>query len=88
MRRVVLVSFLVLAFLSARFVILLWQNLPDVTFLNIENPQDTALMKECGGTRQLAWMALADLSPRLPQAVLMGEDSGGMSRRMLNLNLG
>ena len=33
-------------------------------------------MKERGGAGPLTWMPLADLSPRLPQAVLMGEDAG------------
>ncbi len=76
MKRVFFVALAVLTFLSAAFGILLWRSLPSVTFLALENPKETALMKERGGVRPLAWMPLADLSPRLPQAVLMGEDAG------------
>ncbi len=75
-KRVFFAALAVLAFLSAGFGILLWRSLPHVAFLALENPKETALMKERGGARPLTWMPLADLSPRLPQAVLMGEDAG------------
>ena len=75
-KRIFFAALAVLALLSAGFGILLWRSLPSVTFLALENPRETALMKERGGAGPLTWMPLADLSPRLPQAVLMGEDAG------------
>ncbi len=76
MKRVFFVALAVLSFFSAGFGFLLWQGLPSVTFLALENPKETALMKERGGAGLLTWMPLAEVSPRLPQAVLMGEDAG------------
>ena len=75
-KRVFFVALAVLSFFSAGFGILLWRSLPSVTFLALENPTETALMKERGGAGRLTWMPLAEVSPRLPQAVLMGEDAG------------
>jgi len=51
-------------------------RLPDVSYLARENPAETALDKERGGSGIRYWVSLDAISPRLVQAVLMGEDAG------------
>ena len=51
-------------------------TLPSVDYLTRENPTVTALMGARGRERTQLWVSLADISPRLVEAVLMGEDAG------------
>ena len=60
--------------LGGGFVTYLLLTLPDVDYLVRENPSETALMAARGGERTQLWAPLADISPRLVEAVLMGED--------------
>ena len=62
--------------LGGGFVTYLLLTLPDVDYLVRENPSETALMAARGGERTQLWAPLADISPRLVEAVLMGEDVG------------
>lgn len=50
--------------------------LPRVDGLARDNPGQTALMVARGGERRQQWVPLADISPQLINAVLMGEDAG------------
>jgi monofunctional glycosyltransferase len=52
-----------------------WRSLPDVAYLSRENPGKTALMEERGGKVDQHWVPLGQISERLVQAVLMGEDA-------------
>lgn len=60
----------------AGYAAVLIATLPDVSFLENENPSETALMAERGGEPRQLWVPLADISPLLVRAVLMGEDAG------------
>ena len=62
--------------LGGGFVTYLLLTLPDVDYLVRDNPSETALMAARGGERTQLWAPLADISPRLVEAVLMGEDVG------------
>jgi len=62
--------------LGGGFVTYLLVTLPDVDYLVRENPSETALMATRGGEHTQLWSPLADISPRLVEAVLMGEDAG------------
>jgi monofunctional biosynthetic peptidoglycan transglycosylase len=69
-----LTASLVLLFVGS--IVFVVATLPDVSFLADENPTETALMNQRGGPRTQDWVALADISPWLVRAVLMGEDAG------------
>ena len=77
-RRVLWIALIVAApvLLGSGFVTHLLLTLPDVDCLVRENPSETALMVARGGERTQLWSPLADISPRLVEAVLMGEDAG------------
>ncbi len=76
--RVLWVALIVAApvLLGGGFVTYLLRTLPDVDYLVRKNPSETALMTARGGERTQLWSLLAEISPRLVQAVLMGEDAG------------
>jgi monofunctional biosynthetic peptidoglycan transglycosylase len=54
----------------------IWIRLPDVAFLEKQNPRETALMRERGKKPKQRWVPLTQISEPLVQAVLMGEDAG------------
>lgn len=54
----------------------LLETLPDVAYLARTNPEETALMRERGPERRQIWVPLDQISERLVQAVIMGEDAG------------
>jgi monofunctional biosynthetic peptidoglycan transglycosylase len=62
--------------LGGGYVSCLLLTLPEVEHLARENPSATALMEVRGGERTQVWVPLAEISPRLLKAVLMGEDAG------------
>jgi len=54
----------------------LWYRLPEVEFLKRQNPKETALMRARGKKRVQEWVPLEQVSERLVEAVIMGEDGG------------
>lgn len=62
--------------LAGGWVTYLFVTLPKVDYLVPENPSETAFMAARGGEHAQLWVPLADISPRLIEAVLMGEDAG------------
>lgn len=77
-QRVLWVALVVAAtvLLGGGYVSCLLLTLPDVEYLARENPSETALSEARGGEWTQLWVPLADVSPRLVKAVLMGEDAG------------
>ena len=77
-RRSLWIAFVVGAtiLLGGGWITYLFVTLPKVDYLVSENPSETALMAARGGERAQLWVPLADISPRLIEAVLMGEDAG------------
>jgi len=71
--------------LFSGYLFFLWFNLPDVGYLSRENPKETALMRERGGTQAQIWVGHDEISERLIQAVLMGEDAGFYGHRGFDL---
>jgi len=69
-------AFTALVLFGGGYVSCLVLTLPRVDHLARENPSETALMEARGGERTQSWVPLADISPRLLKAVLMGEDAG------------
>ena len=64
--------------LSGGFVTYRLLTLPDIDYLVRENPSETALMAARCGERTQLWAPLADISPRLVEAVLMALLAGGI----------
>lgn len=66
---------------AAIYGVWVWRSLPDVSYLSRQNPKETALMRERGGTGVQDWVPLERISEKLIQAVLMGEDANFYGHR-------
>jgi monofunctional biosynthetic peptidoglycan transglycosylase len=75
-KRLALLTLLGAFLLLSAYFLWLWFTLPDVGYLARQNPKETSLMRERGGKPVQSWVGLDEISERLIQAVLMGEDAG------------
>jgi monofunctional glycosyltransferase len=77
MRKLGVAALVLLGFAGVFAVYAIWEyrGLPDVSNLSRANPKETALMRERGGKAVQQWVPLDEISERLVQAVLMGEDA-------------